>query len=34
MLDINSIYGLPGETINIDVDHVNPVINSQIPFTG
>ena len=32
-LNISSLYGLPGETINIDVDHLNPSINSQISFT-
>ena len=31
-LNISSLYGLPGETINIDVDHLNPSINSQISF--
>ena len=28
-LNISSLYSLPGETINIDVDHLDPSINSQ-----
>ena len=30
MLDVNSIYGMPGDPINFDVDHINPEIDSQI----
>ena len=30
MLDVNSIYGMPGDSINFDVDHINPEIDSQI----
>ena len=32
VLDVNSVYGVPGNSIDVDINHINPEIETQLTY--